>query len=259
MNIIRIANGDYGRYEELLLQRDQLEKEACQYMLAYTREFGDLITESFKLKVDCIAIKKSIGFCQAAKNHSKDIDPEELQAFLNQQMAAYQAELRDMIQKNEESKKGTPISAYQAQQIKAIYRRVAKMLHPDISPLTKQYPELADLFQRVMIAYQCNDLKELQELEVMINKALADNGVEKLEIVIPDVAEKILELEKEIERILNTEPYLYKGFLADEEKVSAKKQELEKEIEEYKQYKASLESGLKTLIEGGEFPWEIIS
>ena len=67
MEIIHISDGDYTHYEELLLERDRLEQEAEQYRMAYIREFGKLNTDLFKEKIDSIALKKSIAFCQTAR------------------------------------------------------------------------------------------------------------------------------------------------------------------------------------------------
>ena len=50
------------RYEALILQRDRLAKEADHYQLEYFREFGELITDAFQARIDCIALKKSISF-----------------------------------------------------------------------------------------------------------------------------------------------------------------------------------------------------
>lgn len=252
MEIVHIANGDYERYEELLLQRDQLEKEAFCYQQAYTREFGELTVEAFRLKVDCISRKKSIAFYIAAKNRGESADKDQLAEFLKQQMAAYQSRLDEMIRERDSAQRGKPISAVRVGEIKKIYRRIAKLLHPDLSPLTAQYPVLADYFQRVMIAYQCNDLEELRELEVLINKVLGDNGIETVNVTVPDIGGRILALEEEIENILTTEPYLYRDLLDDVFRVQEKKDELTKEIEEYRTYKEQLEKQLYALTEGEE-------
>ena len=53
MEIVHIAAGDYPKYESLLLQRDQLKKEALQYRRAYIREFGELINKVFENKIEC--------------------------------------------------------------------------------------------------------------------------------------------------------------------------------------------------------------
>lgn len=248
MDIIRVTNGDYDRYEELLLQRDQLEKDAFEYQQRYTREFGDLTVESFQLKVDCIALKKSIAFCIAAKNRGVEPDAAKLNQYLASQMAAYRNQLEEMISERDAAQKGKPISFYELGEIKKIYRRIAKLLHPDISTLTEDYPELKELFGRVMIAYHCNDLQELRELEVLINKVLSDNGVESMNVVIPDIAQRIIDLENEIEQILTNEPYIYKELFKDAFRVQSKKEAYEKEIAEYEIYKAQLEVQLNTLM-----------
>lgn len=247
MEIVHIACGDYDRYEELLLQRDQLEKEAHSYQQAYTCELGDLIVEVFQLKIDCIALKKSIAFCVAARNRGEDIDDSLLQKHLEKCMEAYRYRLDEMIRERDAAQRGKPISFYELGEIKKVYRRLAKQLHPDISNLTEKYPELDKLFRRVMTAYRCNDLKELQELEILINKVLKDNGIESTNVVIPDVLERIEELENEIQEILTTEPYLYKELLADEFRLQSKKDELVKEKENYQTYKNQLELQLNEI------------
>lgn len=85
------------RYENLILQRDRLEKEAEQYRLAYFHEFGELITDAFRLRIDCIALKKSIAFCQAKQNAGEEIDPISLQEFIDASMIAYNAQLEELL------------------------------------------------------------------------------------------------------------------------------------------------------------------
>lgn len=247
MEVIRITSGDYERYEDLLLQRDQLEKEAESYRMEYTREFGDLITESFKLKIECIGIKKAIFYCQTKKNRGEELDPDDMRDYLNTHMAAYYAELNDLIAQHKFSKSGKPVSQNQVSEVKKIYRKLAKLLHPDISPLTSENPELMEMFQDVIVAYRYNDLKRLQELDVLIAKTLDELGADHAEIVIPNVEERISELEEEIFRILSTEPYTYRELLSDAIKLEEKKKALIKEIDDYKKYMAELQSYLNEM------------
>lgn len=250
MEIVHIdTTGDYTRYEELTLQKEELEKEAEQYQIAYIKEFGELITKAFESKVDCIALKKEIAFYIAAKNSGKTVTAEQVSEYLKKHMTAYKQELARILEAKEQAKKATPISSFAEAQIKTIYRRLAKMLHPDISPLTGNDPLLGELFQRVIIAYKCNDLKELQKLEVLIKKQLDDNGIGNFNVVIPDIAERIDELEKEIDAIVNSEPYTYKKLLRDADAVEKKKHELTAEIKEYTDYKTELSAKLKEIKE----------
>ena len=64
--LIKKENGKYKKYEELLLKRDQLNKEAGAIHTLYIKEFGELLLEDFELKVECIKKKKQISYCQAA-------------------------------------------------------------------------------------------------------------------------------------------------------------------------------------------------
>lgn len=53
-DIIKVKNTAYSKYEEVLLRRDNLRKEAEHYHMEYLRVFGDLITEDFEKKIECI-------------------------------------------------------------------------------------------------------------------------------------------------------------------------------------------------------------
>lgn len=248
MQLIHVASGDYSQYEELLLKRDELEKETEFIMLEYTRIFGDITTEIFKLKIDCITLKKSISYCIMKKNHDEVIDPETLRKVIAEKMASYQAALDEMIRENERSKNTKNISAFQANEIKRIYRKIAKILHPDVSNVTEKYPALGELFQRVVVAYKCNDYKEIKELEVLVNRALSEIGEEGYQVVIPDIEEKIENLEEEIHTLMTTEPYTYNEFLNDNNLVEQKMKEFELDRDSYARYKVKLEAKLKEML-----------
>ncbi len=258
MELIVLAGGDYQQYEDLLFQRDQLDKEAGLYEMAYRREFGELELKGYELRVDCIGLKKSIAYCQKMLNRGETIDEDKMKASVEWQMKAYRQQIAEMIRANKESESKGKVSAYQAREIKKIYRRIAKLIHPDINPLTKDDADLRDLFQRAITAYRCNSLKELRETEVLINRYLKEQGFERIETSIPNIEEKIRELEEEIAGILSTEPYTYKDLLDDEEQVEAIKKRLRAEVAEYEDYKQRLSKALETMLEGGKVDWQSI-
>ena len=84
--IIKSHNSSYARYEELIYRRDSLKKEAFLYHAAYVREFGDLILEIFRKKIECIRKKKAIEYCQAALNHGKSVDQAKMQEYLEKEI-----------------------------------------------------------------------------------------------------------------------------------------------------------------------------
>ena len=250
MEIVHIAVGDYPRYEELLLQRDQLKKDALQYRRTYIREFGEIINKIFEKQISCIALKKSIAFCQLAINQGKKPDIAAMNEYVTEQMTAYRLQLNEMISELNSTKKDTVITEADSQEIKAIYRKIARLLHPDMSDLTADRPELTELWNQVCIAYKCNDLQSLQEADIIIQQAIARLGGNIDPVVIPDLQERITVLEKEIHNITTTEPYSYKELLENEAAIAEKKSKFESEFKEYCEYESQLKAQLDSMTKG---------
>ena len=80
---------------------------------------------------------------------------------------------------------------------------------------------------------------------------LEDNGIEGFDVIVPDMQDRIEELEKDIDDIINSIPYVYKNLLEDREAVAEKKADLQSEIDEYRKYKEELTEKLEE-IKGGE-------
>ena len=256
--IIRVKNLSYDRYEELLMRRDAVRKEAFKYDRAYVREFGDLILEIFQLKIECIRKKKTIEYCQAAVNRGLSVDQDQMQEYLRQEMAAFQAQLEDMIEDTENAKNAGEITEIELLQIKKIYHRMVKKIHPDINPIVAENEQLQELWQRVVTAYTSNDLKELQEAEILVNKLLKQIDAGALEIEIQNIDEKIAELEEEIKRICETDPYMYKFLLDDDEAVKEKTDSLNEEKESYEEYSSQLDEIMTGLLGSGvSFTWRM--
>ena len=251
MEIIKIKNADYSRYEELLLTRDQLRKEARIYHGLYVKEFGDLYLALFEKQISCIKKKKRIGYYQAAINHGGVIDQAEVEALLVKEMQEYQEKLQDMVAENNAARKITEITSVKLLKIKRIYHRLAKQLHPDINPMTAEIPELMELWNAVHTAYNCNSLEDMEEAELLVNEALRRIGMGYREIEIPDLPKKIEVLEASIAKIRETDPYQYKFLLEDPEAVKEKRRDLEKQIETYTEYEKELDSVIDGLLTSG--------
>jgi hypothetical protein len=256
--LINVKGGAYKEYETLIQKRDELKKEAFCYQRKYTREFGDLIVRVFEKKIECIRKKKMIEYCQMAKNHGLLVDQEELQKYLDQELAVLQMQLDDMIEDAKAANVFKILSKKESTEIKRIYRRIAKRIHPDMNSFVQDNEKLLDLWQRVVIAYKCNDLKELQEAEVLINMVLSDMDEPMPGIFILNIEEKIEELTSEINEIQTTKPYTYKYLLMDEEKKNEKRLALSDEYQEYKEYEKQLEVMMEDVMKQGvTYVWQM--
>lgn len=251
MELIKSADSRYDVYETLLLERDQVRKEAGQIWTAYLKAFGQLVTQVYEEKVECVKRKKAITFCQQAINHGGTVDADKLRGYLDAEMANYYANLKSMQQDYETSKASGMSTEYEVQRSKTLYRRLAKLLHPDINPATAKEEKLMELWNRAVTAYGHNDVKELAELEVLVGNALKELQIGEITVDIPDIEEKIEALKEEIEEIKQTEPYTYKELVGSEEKSRNKTLELENELETYRQYHTELDRVLQGMIDGG--------
>lgn len=253
MEIVKVKNTSYSRYEEALLRRDNLRKEAEHYHMEYIRVFGDLITQTFERKIECIRKKKMIAYCQRQVNAGKKISGVNLDSFIAQEMARYQEELLSMINDVRAVKDSKRVSASDFEKIKKIYYKLVKMIHPDMHPELADDEQIKDYWQRIVIAYTYNQLKDLEELELLVTSYLEENGQQVTDIEIDDLDDKIAAVEGEISNIISTDPYLYKMLLENEEEKLRRKQEYLDEIASYDIYSAQLDEVLTTFeIEKGK-------
>ena len=252
MDLIKSTDSRYEEYENLLLERDQITKEAGQIWTVYLQLFGKLITDNYEEKLECIKCKKTIAYYQNALNHGGVVDSAAMEKYMEQEMAEYYANLRRMLKENEDANNAGTSTPYEVARAKTLYRRLAKLIHPDINPETDHSKELQELWQRILIAYHHNDVKELSELEVLVRKVLKELGSEDVKVDIPDIEEKIEALKSEIEGIKQTEPYSLRYLVEDAEAAEKKKTELREELETYQKYHKELnEVILKMLQTGG--------
>ena len=253
MDIIKVKNTAYSKYEEVLLRRDNLRKEAEQIHMDYLMEFGGLITEAFERKIDCIRKKKMIAYCQRQVNQGRKIDSSKLDDFIVREMAQYEKDLQMLVNDVKAVREGKRVSASEYEKVKKIYYKLVKMIHPDLHPELADDEALKDYWQRILIAYTYNRLKDLEELELLVTTYLKGKGIQDLDIEIEDLDAKIATVEEEIRGIVSTKPYIYKKLLGDRTEILRRKQEYQDEIASYEMYSAQLDEVLATFeIERGK-------
>ena len=244
MTIIKVKDSRYEEYESLLLRRDSLRRDAEQYSISYTQVFGDLIIKVFKKKIECIAKKKKIAYCQKQQNKSLPINEDELERYLEQVMWMYEEELNDLIEENKAVKEATVAGPLELRKIKELYYKLAKLIHPDMRPDLSDDKDIQEFWRRIVIAYNFNQLDELEELDFQVNNYLNNINNEDITIEIPNIEEKINKVKEDITKILSTNPYQYKFILEDDEEIEAYKKELEDEYKNYEDYSKELDEVL---------------
>lgn len=258
MEIIQVKDSRHESYVALLMKRDQCRKEAGSLWVSYVKTFGGLYTQAFEKKIECIRKKKEISYCQAMANRGKKVDLRNLHRFIDSEMAEYYSRLNSMMQEYSECKMSKAVSEGTYYEIRKAFKRIAKRLHPDVNPETSVNETLKDLWQSVQDAYNQNNLRELKELEVLVDAALEQLGFGELQIDIPDIEDRIKELEDEIDTIIHTNPYQYKLLLGDIVAVEEHKNKLREEIISYSELAENLDEVLMEFDAGCEeevTPW----
>ena len=241
----------YEEYTDLICKRDVLDKQADSIQLAYTKEFGQLLKENFELKIECIKKKRMIAYCGKQINRGLPIDILHVGALIENELALYYDELRELIARNESAKRSVVLSDYRVRAAKRIYHRLVKKLHPDYNRKTEESSKLKEIWDSIDKAYKKTDVDALSDLEALATRVLEELGEKGFEADYPDIEERIQRLERQISEILNSEPYTYRELLYDKTKVKQKKEELKAEGEEYRKYVKELTETLDKLIGGG--------
>ena len=255
--IMRVNSASFDRYEELLLRKNDLRKECFQLEQEYIRVFGEDILAVFHARVECARKVKTIEFCHLAINKGKDPDTAELQTFVENETKELQEHFAKMSEEYEASKEVGTVTEAELVEIRKIYRALVKRMHPDIHPELADSEKILDLWNQISVAYTCNDLKELKELEVLVASALSKAEGSEIAVVIPDLEEKIASLEKEIEKITTTDPWRYQFLLGDPEAVNEKKEALREELKTYQEHSAQLDKMLAEILpEGTVIIWD---
>lgn len=239
-NIIKVKNISYQRYEELLLKKEAITKEAEQYKIKYNEIFNVLNNDVYEARMECVKKRETVSYCHNMLESGMLIYRSNLDAFVEKAMKEYKDTLNNILGIDDKKKKKNNDANY-VKQIKTIYRQLARLVHPDMNSNLKDNKIVQDLWNRTCIAYNCSNLQELEELEVLINRYLESINHNHIEIEIPDVDEKIFYLNREIEKMLHSNPYQYKYVIADQAIINAKKEELMKELEDYKRYSMELD------------------
>ena len=153
--------------------------------------------------MNCIEKRKTISYCKNMVLIGGVIYKKELDKYISETMIKYREALNMLKENTEKAKSRKDVSNEELKEIKNKYYKIAKLIHPDMNADLKDDPTIMDLWNRTSVAYECLELKELKEIEVMVNSYLESINHTHEDIVIPDVQEKIFDLNVEIEEILN--------------------------------------------------------
>lgn len=199
-------------YRSLIIERDELKKQAEENQKDNYQTYGDLYKEYYGLMVECIFFKKRISYCQRCKNHHIRIYKEELEDYMDAVKEDYMHELEELRTHKKRVKKH--LSDEDMKQAKKIFKRIIKRIDQD-----------SLLWERALESYRYNNLNDLKDIEMLVD--YERQSIRK-NLDNPYLSIQIERLKKEIESIKNRNPKITREYL-------------EKKIMIYKLYKYNLD------------------
>lgn len=199
-------------YRSLIIERDELKKQAEKNQKDNYQMYADLYKEYYGLMVECIFFKKRIAYCQRCKNHHIKIYKEELEDYMDAVKEDYMHELEELRSHKKRIKQH--LSDEDMKQAKKTFKRIIKRIDQD-NPL----------WERALESYRYNNLNDLKDIEMLVDyeRQSIRKNLDNTYLTI-----QIERLKKEIESIKNRAPQITREYL-------------EKKIMIYRLYKYNLD------------------
>ena len=224
----------------LVLERDELRFVECKNIeTSYMLTLGSLEYKAYEAECLCLRLKRKVSLLQEKKNRQEKIVLSQIEDVLDREFAEYQEKLREKMDKMNaaiERGKGELLSEADTKELKKLYRRIVKAIHPDLHPdLSKAQ---FDLFNNAVDAYANGDLNTLRIIDEMVSDTIMPEVPDAMTKLVQDKERltKLIQIIKEsIEKIKSEYPYTVKDIVMDPEKIAAKKDEVERILHQYEE------------------------
>lgn len=239
----------------LLLERDELQFVICKNIeTEYMLKLGSIEYKAYEAQCLSLRLKRKIELIQAKKNRQVKVIISAIEETLDTEFSEHQKQLDEQINKMSNALKRSKLETLsddENKELKKLYRKIVKSLHPDINPDVSEAQ--VNLFDNAVQAYKNGDLNTLRIIGEMVgNSSLPEQHKDAL-TQLTEEKDRLYNLLKSIrdsiEQIKSEYPYTMKKILEDEEKTEQKKHELENILSQYNElisiYKKKIEEMLR--------------
>ena len=239
----------------LLLERDELQFVICKNIeTEYMLNLGSIEYKAYEAQCAALRLKRKIELIQAKKNRQEKVIISAIEEALDNEFAEYQKQLDEQINKMNDAlkrSKADVLADEENKELKKLYRKIVKALHPDINPDASEAQ--VQLFDNAVSAYKSGDLGTLRIIGEMVgNNPLPEQHKDAMTQLVEErerLQGLLKSIRESIDNIKSEYPYTMKDILEDTEKTEQKKQELENILEQYNElisiYKKRIEEMLR--------------
>ena len=238
----------------LLLERDELQFVICKNIeTEYMLKLGSIEYKTYESQCTFLRLKRKIELIQAKKNRQEKIIISDIEETLDIEFAEYQKQLDEQIDKMNDALKRSKaefLSDEDNRELKKLYRKIVKSLHPDINSNVSEAQ--LQLFDNAVSAYKNGDLETLRIIGEMVgNNPLPEQNKDAMTQLVEDrerLHGLLKSIRESIDNIKTEYPYTMKDIVEDTEKPEQKKQELESIIKQYNELIVILKTKIKEML-----------
>jgi hypothetical protein len=224
----------------------------------YQTKIGVWELKQFRLQCQAARLKRKVELIQACLNQGCWPDLVAIEAQLEEEFRAWENKLRleaERIAAAEERLQHL-LSTEDDHELKKLYYRLVKKLHPDLNPeLTEDQRRL---WLRVQDAYESGDLDELRALVVLADRSAPSissaSSLERLTAEQCILEQQIQRMLKEIEAVESRPPLTMRSELVDDDWVRNRCETIQATMMELQKRCAGLTSHIENLLK--EYPGE---
>lgn len=239
----------------LLLERDELQFVICKNIeTEYMLKLGSIEYRAYEAQCLSLRLKRKIELIQAKKNRQEKVIISAIEETLDTEFAEYQKQLDEQINKMNDAlkrSKAEVLTDEENKELKKLYRKIVKALHPDINPDVSETQ--VNLFDNAVKAYKNGDLNTLRIISEMVGNSPLPEQHKNALTQLNEGKERLQHLLKairdSIEQIKSEYPYTMKEIIEDEKQTEQKKKELENILSQYNEfisiYKAKIEEMIR--------------
>lgn len=157
----------------LLLERDELQFVICKNIeTEYMLNLGSIEYRAYEAQCLSLRLKRKIELIQAKKNRQEKVIISAIEETLDTEFAEYQKRLDEQINKMNDAlkrSKAEVLTDEENKELKKLYRKIVKALHPDINPDVSETQ--VNLFDNAVQAYKNGDLNTLRIICEMVGNS----------------------------------------------------------------------------------------
>lgn len=213
-------------------------KEATGIRIEYTEKIGQYECQQYELYLQIEELKKKVEMVQAKINRGEEVDMVAIDKEVADILASYYEKLNGMrlnVAEMDNYHNGLEVDVEERAEIKRIYRKLMKILHPDVID-----PELgfdSELWEKAQSAYKRNDIDTLKMIDDIVgdtvNTPLESKEESELIDMVSRIELAIARYQMKLGEIKKKFPFTEVDHLKNDAWVRARQDELKKSIEEY--------------------------